>query len=307
MSSHGTLRRYSLILEKVRGDHFPTLLAIKEFLGRHSFEISARTLQRDIQHLKEEFGLEIEFNHAENGYCLAETSGQYIEAFLRFIEITALGRLLFESLTEGKQSLRHVSFGTPGTLKGIELIKPILKAIDTHQTLSFFYKPFECETAKQRQVNPYLLREYLGRWYLVGTFSGHGKLYSFGLDRISDLQILDQHFRPHPHLDPAAVFAKTIGVSNPHEKPETVRLAFTPAQAKYLKTLPMHPSQRVISEDEKECIMELRVIPNFELYQRILMHGSEVRVIEPSSLVEEIKNAHHTAWKRYQPDSVGEG
>ena len=59
MSNYATIRRYSLIIEKVDGKQFPTFDEIKNHLLRHDFNVSDRTLQRDIKQLRYEFGVEI--------------------------------------------------------------------------------------------------------------------------------------------------------------------------------------------------------------------------------------------------------
>lgn len=57
----------------------------------------------------------------------------------------------------------------------------------------------------------------------------------------------------------------------------------------YIKTLPLHRSQEIVLETGNEVVFILFVAPNYELVQRILMYGFEVRVLKPASQVEEIK------------------
>ncbi|MGM0649710.1 MAG: WYL domain-containing protein [Bacteroidota bacterium] len=61
-------------------------------------------------------------------------------------------------------------------------------------------------------------------------------------------------------------------------------LAYTPTQGKYIKTLPMHNSQKVLIDNDNECRISINVGPNFELNQQILKHGDTVKVLEPQWL-----------------------
>lgn len=290
MSQQGTLKRYSLIIGIIRECPFVSFKRIQGFLESNGFEISKRTLQRDICSLRNEFCIEIDYVPERDGYQIRETHGFVVDSFLRFLEISTLARLLGESLSAGRKSLHHISFGTTGNLTGIELIKPLLAAVHENHWVSLSYKPFYREAQQTHRIRPHLLREYLGRWYLVATYEPGKKFYSFGLDRICDLQVLEDRFEPPADFEPAEIFARAIGIENAHGKAEVVRLAFTHRQAKYIKTLPLHQSQRIISEDSEECLVELLVIPNHELVQRILMYSGEVRVLCPEKLVEEIQD-----------------
>ena len=84
--------------------------------------------------------------------------------------------------------------------------------------------------------------------------------------------------------NPASMFDSVIGVSM--MEPVTVEPAFSCN----IKTLPLHRSQEIVSESGDEVVFRLFVAPNYELVQRILMYGFEVRVLKLASLVEEIKD-----------------
>ena len=102
-------------------------------------------------------------------------------------------------------------------------------------------------------------------------------------------ELLNDIFKPDPKLNPAKLFENIIGLTYSDDEPEEVILSFTPLQGKYIKALPLHKSQEIIKETEKEVLVKLTVIPNFELEQKILMMGDSVKVIEPSWFVDEIK------------------
>lgn len=299
MSKHGTIRRYSLEIEIIRKSKLPSFAKIKEHLIKHSFEISDRTLQRDIEQIRNEFGIEIEFNREENGYFINEERSINLESFLRFLEIVNTAVLLTESLSESKNSLQYISFDIGGELKGIENLKPILKAIKNNRFITFDHNNFHTNKTRKHLFKPYLLKEYLKRWYIIGTFGGSEDFRTFGIERIENLKVKAETFKPNVQLNPLEIFKQTIGLVYSENKAQIIVLSFTPTQGKYIKTLPLHSSQKIITDNEIEYRVSIEVIPNYELKQLILRHGDTVKVIQPEWFVDEIKENLKNALDRY--------
>lgn len=289
MSKHGTIRRYTLEIELVKKGHYPSFEEIKDYLFEHGFEISRRTIQRDIEQIRVEFGIELMYERDKNGYFIDYENSLNIGAFFRFLEIVNTAELLTESLQESKDALKHISFDSEGGLKGTENLKPLLTAIKDHRKISFIHFNFHTENFRKYTLKPYLLKEYQNRWYVVGMISGLNEFRTFGVDRIENLEIKPETFKPNKKLNPTDIFSQTIGLVYSDNKAQTIVLSFTPTQGKYIKTLPLHSSQKILIDDENECRISLSVVPNYELTQQILKHGDTVKVIKPEWLVEEIK------------------
>ena len=104
MSRHGVLKRYGLILEIVRQCHFPNFESIRSFLHSKSFEVSPRTIQRDIEQLRDEFRLEIVFDHTQGGYYLDEENSLDLDMFLRLLNAVNSVEIVSECLQPGKKN-----------------------------------------------------------------------------------------------------------------------------------------------------------------------------------------------------------
>jgi len=299
MSKHGTIRRYSLELEKVKRGQFPSFQEIKDYLFEHGFEIADRTIQRDFEQIRFEFGIEIKYDRYKNGYFIDYNDSLDPESFFRFLEIVNTAELLTESLLESKDSLKHISFDTGGGLQGIDNLKLLLKAIKDNRKISFTHFNFHTEKSRNYSFKPYLLKEYQNRWYVVGLISGSKEFRTFGIDRIENLEISAETFKRDKKLNPAEIFKHTIGLVYSENEAQKIVLSFTPTQGKYIKTLPLHSSQRIIVDDETECRVSLFVVPNYELTQQILKHGETVKIIEPDWLVGEIKSVLRRTLKKY--------
>ncbi|HSV77497.1 MAG TPA: WYL domain-containing protein [Bacteroidales bacterium] len=299
MSKHGTIRRYTLEIEKIRRGHFPSFQDIKNYLFEHGFEIGDRTIQRDIEQIRFEFGIEIRYNRDKNGYYLDYETSLNIESFFRFLEIVNTAELLTESLLESKDALKHISFDTGGGLKGVENLKPLLVAIKNNRKISFTHYNFQTEISREFNLNPYLLKEYQNRWYVVGVVAGFNEFRTFGIDRIENLEIKAETFKPDKSRNPIEIFNQTIGLIYTENPVQKIVLSFTPIQGKYIKTLPFHSSQKVLIDDEKECRISLEVVPNYELTQQILKHGETIKVVEPQWLAEQIKGILNRSLEKY--------
>lgn len=299
MSRQGTIRRYTLIIEKINSNQYPSFNDIKDYLDDFGFNVSKRTIERDIEAIRNEFGLEITFNRTKEGYWIDKENSINIPSFMRFLEIVNTAELLKESLSDSKETLNHISFDQGGGLKGIEYLKPLLKAIKERRKIKFKHSSFQSEKTRKYSMKPYLLKEYQNRWYIVGYVSGINDFRTFGLDRIDELEIRTELFEVDKKINLQEKFEQAIGVVYSIAEMQKVVLSFTPSQGKYIKSLPMHSSQKVIVDNDDECRIELFIVPNYELSQQILMHHNQVKVIEPTWLKDEIKKHLKEALNQY--------
>ncbi len=290
MSQHGTIRRYTLIIEKILNKQFPTFREIKEHLYNFGFEVSDRTIQRDIEQIRYEFDVEIVYNRSKHGYYIDHEKSINIESFIKFLEIINTAELLTENLHNTKKLLRNILFENEGNLKGIELLKPILKAIDENRIISFTHFNFITEKTKKFLLEPYLLREYQGRWYVWGIEEKRKKELMFGLDRISELTVHDKVFIRNKKVNPFKYFENVVGVDYSNLKTEKIVLSFTHTQGKFIKSLPIHKSQKILIDNDEELVIEIEVIPNYEFIQKIFMYNTTVKVLKPQWLINEIRD-----------------
>ena len=191
MSAQGTIKRYILIIERIASIGFPSFQVIKGHLSDHGFEISERTLQRNIEQIRYEFGIEIKYDRIQNGYYVDKEESINYDVFMKFLKIVTTAHLLTESLKDGKNTMNYISFEGDGDLKGIDNLKPLLFAIKNHRKILFTHENFETGKRKNYQMKPYMLREYQSRWYIVGLVDG-AEFRTFGIDRIESIEVLTE-------------------------------------------------------------------------------------------------------------------
>ncbi len=295
MSQQGKLKRYLLILERLQ--HAPTLAELSEHLTDQGFELNKRTLQRDLAELRDEFGVETVYDRGNNTYSITGDE-EDLPGLMQLLERAQL----LELVRDGRQGLgelrRCIHFEELGRLRGIKHIAPLLRAIREKREVKVQYRKFYADVAKDIRIQPHLLKEYRGRWYVLGPKHRACAPIALGLDRIEGLSVLTKRFNRHDGKI-AELYDQAIGVDTSPEVPERIVLRFNAMQAPYAKALPLHPSQQVEEEDEDGATISLFVMANFELRQIILSLGNAVRVLEPKYLAKEIKQTHLEAARQY--------
>lgn len=195
-------------------------------------------------------------------------------------------------IPEKKQKVRKsIDFETNEYLKGLSFIDPIYKAIKNNQVLKVEYLPFTHTDHLKMTIHPYLLKEYHNRWFLIGFNDELKKISHLALDRINSFEFADDKFILFNDYSESVYFENVLGITIPESaKPETIELKFTPERAPYIKTKPIHHSQKIIQENDKGIIIQLKLVVNKELISELLSYGKDMKVIKPASLEGMIKD-----------------
>ncbi len=175
-------------------------------------------------------------------------------------------------------------------LKGLEYITPLYNAILYQKTLSISYRSFKQESTQTILLHSYYLKQYNNRWFVFGLHETINVVINLALDRIQGIGECQNKYRPNQNIDFTEYFDDVIGVTvNPECKPVQIVLKVANTLFPYIQTKPLHGSQRVKERGDKYTIVELRVIPNYELESLILSHGDRLEVLAPLELREQIK------------------
>ena len=171
--------------------------------------------------------------------------------------------------------------------------------IKQNNCLTISYTPFGKEI-QHYTVSPYLLKEYNNRWFLFCYNHKAKAIQNIALDRISEIKPSFNKYRTSKEFDPDVYFNNIVGVSiPPEEQLTTIVLEVYGKQANYLKTKPLHVSQKIKKEKKNRTVFTYKVVPNYELESRILSYGEHIHVLKPESLRKRIAKRLKGAVKRY--------
>jgi predicted DNA-binding transcriptional regulator YafY len=174
----------------------------------------------------------------------------------------------------------------PNKYLGAAHMAAIVEAIQEKRVLKILYQSFNKPTAKPHTVHPYFIKEYNARLYLIANDVAPGKaakFLTFGFDRITEVKNTYDSFEGQ-YIDKENYFTNALGISYVDGSPQKIVLSYVPTQAGYLKTQPIHHSQKILVDNDKEFRIELLLVTNPELQMRILSSGGNVKVIEPKAL-----------------------
>ncbi|RQP08545.1 MAG: WYL domain-containing protein [Chryseobacterium sp.] len=247
-----------------------------------------RTFLRDKATIFDVSGIEISYSRSRNVYYISnEELDQYRENIFDNL-------LLVEAYREVKDKNDIMLFEQRKS-RGLNQLHGLVHAILNRKVITFSYCKFWTGIKEERKVQPYALKEFRNRWYLLAQDCNATEenltIKTFGLDRISGLEILSRHFERKPY-DAAQAFKHSFGIicgTERSEQPTEVRLWFEPHQANYIKALPLHPSQEVVAEDADGVVFKLLIAPTYDFRQEILSYGPRCRVVFPTELVQQIK------------------
>ena len=192
-------------------------------------------------------------------------------------------------MDQSKYKQGFIHFNESPEIKGIQYFDPIVRAIEKKEVLRLYYLPFYEDKPYFNDVHPYLLKEHQSRWYLVGLNAFKGKIRTYALDRIRDLQVAPGAEYTPPEFKAEEYFKYAIGIIAPEGVPPLIKLAVQLTQAQYLITRPWHDSQNIEKENDEQVVFSFRVHPTYEFRSLVLSLGKDAYVQEPASFREEIK------------------
>jgi predicted DNA-binding transcriptional regulator YafY len=246
-----------------------------------SFEYAIRTFERDKKDIATLFGIDIHYNRKDKTYAIDEEEIED-QSVTRMIDAFSI----HHALQEGNKLSPSVFLEKRKSL-GTEHIYGIIHAIQNLYLLQFTHQKHWDDFSTQREVKPIAIKESQQRWYLIALDKNDDTIKTFGLDRITNLKITDTKFKPISY-NVEKEFQHAFGVET-YAPAEKVVLQFSDKQGNYIKTFPLHESQRIVEETEDIVIIEIFIHTTNDIIMELLKYGSNVKILEPKSLIATMK------------------
>ncbi len=306
MSKRGYFSRYLLILKKLKSKPYSTYEELQGYIEKQfdylqmqddtlNIGFSKRTLQRDIREIRNIFGIDIEYSTSAKGYFISQSETENTN-FQRMIEAFDMFNSL--NLAQDLTPFIHLEKRKP---QGTENLYGLLHAIKNKLQIKFSYQKFWEEEITERTTEPYSLKEFKNRWYLLAKDNKEGNIKSFALDRLSNLEISKRKFEFPKTYNIEESYRYCFGIISPDdEEPQEIILSYNAFQGKYIKSLPLHETQQVLIDNKNELQIKLKLYITHDFIMELLSFGDNMKVIKPQSLITEIKQAYQNALKQYQ-------
>lgn len=297
MSKKGYIARYHLIIKRLQQGGYTSYQELMVFIENQleflriqddtlEIGLSQRTLQRDIRDIRNLYGINIRFSKSNNGYFIEEGDFENLN-FQRMMESYEIYNSL--QITHDLETIIYLEDRKP---HGTENLYGIIHAIKQRLRIQFDYEGFWEDSPKSydRIVEPYALKEYRYRWYVVSKDTKDSAIKSFALDRMSNFNLTPARFERDKGFNIDDYYQYSFGMENTFGKvPERIVLSFDAHQGKYVKTSPLHKSQVILKDDDNRVVVELKLCVTHELLMELLSFGDSVTILKPKSLEKRIR------------------
>lgn len=288
-------------------------------------DVSKRTIQNDINILEADYGIMLDeklkqgkkrlYRYVDTNYSITlfrinDEERHKLQDAIRVLEYFEgeptydWARTLLMQIEGGlstSESTPVVSFQSNPDLKGINLFGKLLQAIIKKRVLKIKYAPFGKDSYTEK-IYPYHLKQFNDRWYLIAQAVGYYTYAHYALDRIDSFEEVAIPYK-EAEVDFSEYFDDVIGVTVPEGTPsEDIVIKVSKARYNYIKTKPLHLSQRIIEEEEDYAIISINVKVNKELESLILSFGGDIEVLAPNSFRERIADKIKVMNQRYSKD-----
>ena len=259
--------------------------------------IPLRTFHQHRTAVEELFGVEIRCN-TSNGY-------KYYIANPEVLKNDKTRKWLLNSfslsnmITAGHNMKDRILF--EDIPHGTEYLQTIIDAMQQSKELAIDYQPFYGHRASYT-IQPYAMKAYHQRWYVLGYIKELNAIRNIALDRLLEMTITEETFSFPEDFNAEKYYENTVGIFvNDDLSPVKVKLKAYGYQIEYLRSLPLHKSQRETASKYGEfCVFEYKLCLTPELSSQILAMGENVEVLEPIELREEIISRLNDCLNRYR-------
>lgn len=248
-------------------------------------EIPARTFDRDRRYIALTFQVDIDFDPRLRKYHLANPEEVRENPLYKYL----LGSIHVNNLST--LALRHrEKIMLQEIPTGVEFLHILLDAIDRGKTVCFEYVSYY---AKDRvcsyEVIPCFVRLFEHRWYLVCAYLDHSQTRVLALERMRGLSIGEKPCQPSPDITPRLFYQDCFGVIRDNKQPEEIVLKVYGHQVDYVRSTPIHASQKEIETTGEYALFQYYVRPSYDFIQCLLWHRENMEVVRPASLRDEMR------------------
>lgn len=296
--------------ELIREKRYPTVRSLAK-----EFEVSKRTIERDIEFLRDQYDAPIEYDHRKCGYVYTRETFFLKSLFLTDEELFSAA--VFEKVLcqyrntpiEGRirSVFAKLSALLPDTAVSVntlwlddsvtfiseptaeicrEVFEAVCTGVKTRRALRFWYRGLDRAEATERLCEPYHIVCQRGAWYVIGRCVDKNDVRIFAFSRMSGITVLtDAAFEIPADFTVEQYIDKNVGVWINRREPFTVRLLFDASVGVFAEEHIWSEEQTVQVHEDKSVEVSFKTTQFEEMKRFALGQGTTVRVLEPEELV----------------------
>ena len=236
-----------------------------------------RTFYKYRRAIEETFSIEI-LCDADGSYRIDSNDSPFVRQFADWTLNNSATLSVMQEL--GKSSERVEIEDIPSAR---EFLPTVSTAMRNNHKIVFTYAGFSRSRPEVGILfSPYFLKLYKQRWYMFGEKDGGG-LRTYALDRVTEMEVTPNKFRMPRGIRMSDFFGNIVGITASHAEVRDIVIQTTTTRAKYLRALPLHPSQQEEVYDFYS-VFRYKLKINYELISELMAMGPDVTVIAPREL-----------------------
>lgn len=254
-------------------------------LNENGEPLSRTTFNRHKNAIRDVFGIEINYDKKYRYYIENKEDIQN-----NILQKWILNSFTISNLLQEWKTLYHRIL-LEDIPSGREFLITTMQAMKNEKQLRFDYHKFQRNDSKNYLLAPYCVKVFNQRWYVIGFCSGEKEIRIFALDRISNLQITNYKFEIPSDFDGEIFFEHSFGIfADRSIQPQKIIIKANEEKTKYLKSLPLHHSQKELKREGEYTFFEYFLRPTYDFRQEILSHGNELEIISPKEFRYQIRD-----------------
>lgn len=256
-------------------------------------EIPLRTFHNHRAKIEELFDIDIKCDGYNQYYIATDIDNNGLRKWL--LNTFAVNNLIHESYSLKDRILFEE------IPSGELFLTTIIEAMRDGVALKFHYKPFWNSEIPDIEINPYCVKIFKQRWYVLGYNAFKNDIRIYALDRIQNITITNTKFKLPKDFKADIYFENAFGIFVSSEiKPCVVKLKVFGNRVDYLKTLPLHHSQQEVESNKEYTIFKYYIAPTSDFKKEILSYGNNIEVLTPENFRNEIIETINKMYKLYK-------
>jgi predicted DNA-binding transcriptional regulator YafY len=275
------------------------------------FEVAVRTAYRDLDFLRDEWRVPLEYDHHQGTYLLTEPVASLPLVSLSQGELLAIyfaekvlhqyrgtpfepdlasafakmQELLPEEVKVSPESLdAYLSLDLgPLYTPDAALFREILTAQRLRRRAVVRYRSLSSNRTTNRRIHPYHVFNLRGNWYVAAWDEDRQAVRDFAIHRMRRVTITTESYEVPRGFDFRKYMADSFGIEK-GGRPVEVAIRFASTQARWIRESKWHRSARIQEDLDGGLVLRLRVAETSELRRWILQFGSQAEVLAPASL-----------------------
>jgi predicted DNA-binding transcriptional regulator YafY len=291
------------------------------------FEVNVRTAYRDLDFLRDQWRVPLEYDRPQRTYRLTEPIGSlplvslsqgeliaiyFAEKVLRQYRGTPFEADLASAFGKMQELLPEEVKVSPDSLDAYlsldlgplhtpdaAVFRDVLAAQRLRRKALIRYKSLSSGKSTNRRIHPYHVFNLRGNWYAAAWDEARREVRDFAIHRIRRIAITTDGYDVDRAFDFRKYMADAFGIEK-GGRPVEAAIRFGPRQARWIRERKWHRSARIQEELDGALILRLRVADTSELRRWVLQFGTEAEVLSPPSLRAAIAETHRAAAAAYQ-------